>query len=47
LVERTLEEVTRVSEKGKNTMRAMGEAYKVLATLGEVRRAWEKGVGIT
>lgn len=47
LVERTLEEVTRVSGKSENTMRAMVEAFKVLATLGEVRRAWEKGVGVT
>jgi hypothetical protein len=27
-------------------MRAMAEAYKVMATLGEVRQAWEKGVGV-
>ena len=45
-VEKTLNEVTRVSEKGDNTMRAMAEAYKALATLGEVRRAWENGVGV-
>ena len=46
LVEMALDEVRRVSEKGHNTTRAMAEAYKVLATLGEVRRAWEKGVGV-
>lgn len=46
LVQKALDKVTRVSEKGENTMRAMIEACKVLATLGELRRAWEKGVGI-
>jgi len=44
VVEKKLDEVTRVTEKGENTMRAMAEAYKDLATLGEVRGAWEKGV---
>lgn len=45
-VEKALEEVTRAAENSENTMRPMIEACKVMATLGEVRQAWEKGVGI-
>ena len=44
-VEAALSRVAQAAEKGENTMRAMAEAYKVMATLGEVRRAWEQGVG--
>lgn len=46
-VDKALGGVTLATEKGENTMRAMTEAYKVMATLGEVRQAWEKGVGIS
>jgi methylmalonyl-CoA mutase N-terminal domain/subunit len=45
-VEKALGEVTSATEKGKNTMLSMVEAYKALATLGEVRQAWERGVGV-
>jgi methylmalonyl-CoA mutase N-terminal domain/subunit len=46
-VERALNEITHITEKGMNTMRSMVEAYKALATLGEVRRAWERGANVT
>jgi methylmalonyl-CoA mutase N-terminal domain/subunit len=46
LVAEALEEVSRASANGGNTMAVMAKAYKTLATLGEVRSAWEKGVGV-
>ncbi|MEW6614919.1 MAG: methylmalonyl-CoA mutase family protein [Thermodesulfobacteriota bacterium] len=45
-LERALNEITHVTENGHNTMRPMVEAYKALATLGEVRLAWERGINI-
>jgi methylmalonyl-CoA mutase, N-terminal domain len=45
-VKKTLDEITRAAEQGENTMKPMVEACKVMATLGEIRLAWEKGVGV-
>jgi len=44
-VQNSLEQITKATKTKENTMRAMVEAYKKMATLGEVRKAWEKGSG--
>lgn len=46
LVSKALEKVASVTANNENTIRAMVDAYKALATLGEVRRAWERGAGV-
>ena len=45
-VNEALKAVTRAAEKGENTMRPMIEACKAMATLGEIRQAWERGIGV-